>query len=161
MYLETFSLLKELEEADWFSRVGMEIHDSSARVLHSWPEAIFACSRPDWEYVRKVTMTNYCVELQRRAPERWSHFEEVFHEIKKLTFPLVERKIAPVVAAHDLPDIFGTQVRGDITSFCLEWDYQDVCPFSFFSGVGSFYLRGHFPCGFVPDAMLKARFVIY
>jgi hypothetical protein len=82
------------------------------------------------------------------------------HEVKKITRPLVGRKIAAVVRVNNLPEIFSIQVNYDITGVCMEAEYADVCPSGFFTHIGDWYLRGHFPCGWW-GMFPQGRLVVY
>lgn len=78
-------------------------------------------------------------------------------EVKKIAQPLLSRKIAAVIRENNLPEIFNIQVNYDITNLCMESEYTDVCPPGFFTGIGDWYLKGHFPCGWwgiFPQGML-------
>jgi hypothetical protein len=157
----TLAALEELEDASWFSRVGIKADSTTAMVLDSWQEAIEHCGRFDWEEMRNEVMNLYRERLAQRSPERWRHWNEVAKEVKAFAVPLVNRKIETVVREHHLPEVFRVRVLTDITMFCMETEYADVTPLEFFAGFSCWYLKGHFPCGYREDALPHGRFVIY
>jgi hypothetical protein len=157
----TIAILEEFEDASWFSRVGIKADSTTAMVLTSWTEAIEHCGSFEWEELRNEAKNQYCERLAERSPERWNRWNEVVNEVKKFTVPLVNRKIEAVVREHNLPEIFRVCVRADITMLCMESEYADVHPLEFFAGISSWYVRGHFPCGWRGDTAPHGRFVIY
>jgi hypothetical protein len=157
----TLTALEELEDAAWFSRVGIKADSTTAMVLDSWQEAIEHCGRFEWGEMRDEVTNLYREGIAQRSPERWRHWNEVAHEVKAFTVPLVNRKIEAVVREHQLPEIFRVNVRADITMFCMETEYADVTPLEFFAGLSGWYLKGHFPCGWRDDRPPHGRFVIY
>jgi hypothetical protein len=102
----------------------------------------------------------YCERLVERSRKRWALWNDVVDEVKKVTIPLVNRKIAAVVRAHDLPEIFAAQVHADIASLIMECEYADVYPPGFFASNAYWYVNGHFPCGW-RGVFPKGRLVIY
>ena len=81
-------------------------------------------------------------------------------KVKKVTRPLVGRKIVAVVRENSLPEIFNIQVNYDIAGACMEAEYADVCPPGFFTRIGHWYVNGHFPCGWW-GAFPQGKLVIY
>jgi len=146
MHCRTVATLDSLEKASWFSRVGVN-EGSSAAVVTSWPEAITRCSSIEWEDLQGEALNQYCECLAHRSKERWRLWNDTVDEVKKITRPLVSRKIAAVVRENGLPEIFNIQVKYDITGLCMEAEYADMCPPGFFTRIGYWYLNGHFPCG--------------
>jgi hypothetical protein len=59
----------------------------------------------------------------------------------------VRPKIEPVEREHELPKAFEHTVQWDILHVCMETEYADVVPSGFYAGLASWYIRGHFPCG--------------
>jgi hypothetical protein len=141
------AILDQLENASWFSRVGID-DGSSVAFVTSWPQAIENCSSVEWEDLQLEALNQYRVYIDNRSKERLETWNETVREVKKFTRPLVARKIATVVREHALPEIFSIQVNHDIAGFCMEAEYADVCPPDcFFTLIGRCYVEGHFPCG--------------
>ena len=66
MHPRTVAALEEIENASWFSRVGIKEESSTAIVLASWPEAIEYCDSSEWENLR-LDALNHIVNLLRVA----------------------------------------------------------------------------------------------
>jgi hypothetical protein len=160
MHPRTIATLEELEQASWFSRVGIKKDSTTAIVLASWPEAIEYCSSPEWDDLCNEAQNQYCERLVERSMKRWERWNDTVDEVKKVTIPLVNRKIAAVVRAHNLPEIFAAQVHADITSLLMECEYADVYPPGFFASNAYWYVNGHFPCGWSGGVFPKGQLVI-
>jgi hypothetical protein len=87
-------------------------------------------------------------------------WNDTVDEVKKITRPLVGRRIAAVVHENNLPKVFNIQVNYDITLVCMEAEYADVCPAGFFTSIGNWYVNGHFPCGWW-GAFPQGKLVVY
>ena len=146
MHPRTIATLDQLEKASWFSRVGVE-EGSRVAVLTSWPEAIEQCSSFEWEDLRLEALNQYRECIAERSMERLQLWNHTVDEVNKIVGTLVDRKTAAVVRENSLPKIFRIRVNSDITCFCMEAEYADVCPPGFFTSNGQWYLNGHFPCG--------------
>jgi hypothetical protein len=161
MHPRTIATLEELENAHWFSRVGIKKDSTMAIVVSSWPEAIEHCDSFEWECLRTEAMNQYCERVAERSPEPWNCWNEVGKEVMSITVPLVNRKIETVVREHHLPKIFGVRVRFDIAALCMESEYADVCPLGFFTSNSYWYANGHFPCGWSGGVPPDGKLVIY
>jgi hypothetical protein len=159
MHSRTVAMLDRLEKASWFSRVGIQ-EGSSAAVVTSWPEAIAQCGSIEWEDLQGEALNQYCECIARHSQERFRLWNDTVDEVKKITQPLVGRKIAAVVHEHNLPEIFNVQVNYDITGLCMEAEYADVCPPGFFTSIAQWYVDGHFPCGWW-GAFPQGKLVVY
>jgi hypothetical protein len=146
MHPRTVAILDELERANWFSRVGM--HDAAtAIVVTSWQEAIAHCASIDWENLCLEARNQYVDRLVERSKERFSKWNDIVNELRKTADPFVRRKIQPVVRKHRLPKVFEDTVQWDILTSCMEAEYADVYPPGFYASLASWYIKGHFPCG--------------
>src|SRR5579864_2622327 len=105
MLQRTRAILEELEQAPWFSRVGVP-DTSAAIVLASWQEAIACCDSMDSENMRIEASNENHVHVLRRSKERALKWNAIVEELKKTTIPFVHRKIGPVVREHRLPRAF-------------------------------------------------------
>ncbi len=142
----TIARINQLEAAPWFSRVGVAAGSSVAAVSF-WPEAIDYCDAQGWDNLRQEMLNQYRVYIHQHHRARLQDWNERIEAVKNFTEPLVERKTSAVIRENGLPDIFRIAVRFDITIFCMEAEYDDICPPSFFTRLGAWYLDGHFPCG--------------
>jgi len=159
MHHRTLGILGQLEEASWFSRVGLKVGPAII-VVTGWPQAIEQCSSFEWEDLRLASLNQYRKTLAHRSEERLGLWSSTLADVKKITGPLVDRKIAGVVREHDLPEIFKIRVRNDITGACMESEYADVCPPGLFTSIGQWYVDGHFPCGWW-GAFPLGKLVVY
>jgi hypothetical protein len=146
MHPRTIATLNRLENADWFSRVGVK-DAAIAIVLSSWEEAIAHCSSLEWENLCLEAANQYREHLLERSKERFERWNDVVREVKKIVIPLVQRKIEPVVRANNLPISFENTVNWDILHLLMESEYADVYPPGFYAGQAYWYAKGHFPCG--------------
>jgi len=142
----TLATLDQLENADWFSRVGVK-DAAIAIVLSSWEEAIAHSSSLEWENLRLEAANQYCEHLSERSNVRFERWNEVVREVKKVVVPLVQRKINAVVRTNRLPKSFEDTVNWDILHVLVESEYADVYPPGFYAGQAYWYVKGHFPCG--------------
>jgi hypothetical protein len=155
MHRNTLAVLEQLQKASWFSHVGA--HDTTAAIiLSSWRQAIAFCGSPEWEDLRLEMANQYCERIARHSKERFARWNEIVDGLKKTLVPLVREKIEPVVQQQNPPKAFEDSVRWDIIHLCMEMEYSDVVPPGFYAGLGSWYIRGHFPCrwrGVFPEGM--------
>jgi hypothetical protein len=159
MNSNTRMALEECLEGPWFLRVGK--HDMpDVEVLGSWPEAIRHCSSPEWEHISRRTMARYQQLVMERSMDRYAKWLEVASEVRAVTRPFVSMKIEKVVRDHNLPQSFSTNVQWDILCLCMEAEYADVFPTSFYTAKGHYYANGHFPCGWQGDFPM-GKFIIY
>jgi hypothetical protein len=156
MHPRTVATLNKLENAAWFSRVGIK-DTNVAIVLSSWHEAIEHCSSLEWENLCLEARNQYCERLVQRSPKLWDKWNDIVVEMKRFTEPLIERKIETVVRENNLPRVFRATVRWDILGVCMESEYADVVPPGYYASQAYWYVKGHFPCGWqgnFPDGML-------
>ena len=160
MQLWTIATLIELAEASWFSRLGVK-DTETAIVVSSWPEAVEHCKAHQWELLRKEALARYFDCVAVRSEQCVKLWDDVLRDVRIVTEPLVTRKIAAVVREHNLPQIFEAQVRSDIDALCMESEFGDVFPPSFFMASGYWYLNGHFPCGWRGEFPPKGQRFVY
>jgi hypothetical protein len=156
MNRRTHEILDELQKAHWFSRVGVPDTDAVI-VLRSWQQAIACCSSLDWENLRLEASNDNHVHVMDRSMERANKWNDIVNELKKTLIPFVRRKIEPVVREHELPRVFQGRVQWDILGVCIETEYADLGLPGFYANLASWYIKGHFPCGWqgaYPEGML-------
>src|ERR1700712_4001252 len=146
MHPRTIETLDRLEEASWFSRVGIN-EGSGVTLVASWPEAIKHCDTDEWEDLELEVMNQYREFIAYHSPERLNLWNGIVEEVRKIKRPLGERKTASVIHENSLPKIFKISVNHDILGICMEAEYADMCPSGFFTCLYPWYLKGHFPCG--------------
>jgi hypothetical protein len=160
MHPRTVATLEQLEQAAWFSQLGVK-DTTAAIVLSSWQEAIEHCGSIEWENLLLEASNQYCERLVERSKERFQKWNEIAVELKKTTVPFVRRKIEAVVREYNLPKVFEDTVRWDILGVCMEAEYADVYPPGFFASQAYWYTKGHFPCGWQGGEFPKGMLVIY
>ena len=146
MHRRTLAFLEELKSAQLFSRVGIT-DPPAAILLPSWREAIACSSSLEWRNLRLDMANEYRSQLRERSTERFNKWNDTVDNVKKSLVPLVRIKIEPVVREDRLPKEFEGAVQWDILHVCMETEYSDVVPPGFYAGLASWYIRGHFPCG--------------
>jgi hypothetical protein len=152
----TLKLLDEFQKAPWFSRVGVT-DTLDALVLLSWNQAINHCDSIEWENLELDMANEYRRHLAKRSKERWLKWNDTVDALKKTLIPFVRGKIDPVVREYKLPKGFEHTVQWDILHACMETEHADVCPTGFYGNLASWYIKGHFPCGWqgvFPQGML-------
>jgi hypothetical protein len=159
MHPRTTEALQELEQADWFSRVGVKDTDG-AIVLSSWQEAIRYCSMARWQDLCIEAANQYCERLSDRSPQHFQQWNRIVLELKPLVEPFVRKKTETVVRAHKLPAIFEESVQWDILHLCMESEYADVYPPGFYASQAYWYAKGHFPCGW-KGKFPEGKLIIY
>ena len=147
---QTEATLKQLEDADWFTKVGTAYGVSMPEkviILTSWQDAIHQCGSVEWENLCLEAQNQYRMRLLERNQERYSEWNGVVGMLKPTVIPFVQRKIEPVVKRHALPKVFEDTVQWDILGVCIESEFSDVYPPGFFASNAYWYTKGHFPCG--------------
>jgi hypothetical protein len=159
MHPRTIATLDELKNAAWFSKVGVK-DATTAIVLSSWKEAIEHCASVEWENLCFEASNQFRARLVERSPERFAKWNDIAVELKKTTIPFVRGKIEDVVQEHSLPKVFEDTVQWDILFVCMEAEYDDVYPASFYASQAYWYVKGHFPCGWQGD-FPQGKLIIY
>lgn len=154
---QTMLLLARLEKADWFARIGLK-DTEEAVVLSSWQEAALSCSALRWEAVEMEASSLLGGRVQEIALDRYhGDWSNHVHEVKPHVRTLLRKKAEPISREQNLPKAFEGSVEWDILGACLELEYADICPPLFFGNLAQWYLKGHFPCGWLgnfPDGKL-------
>jgi len=159
MHPRTIATLEQLEEAEWFSHVGVK-DTTAAIVLSSWQEAIEHCASDDWQGLCLEATNQLCERIVERSKERFRKWNEIVDEVKGSTEPFVLRKIKAVVQEHNLPPVFEHTVQWDVLHVCMEAEYADVFPPAYYASQAYWYVKGHFPCGW-QGQFPKGKLLIY
>lgn len=147
MHPRTVATLEKLEEATWFSKVGVQDAEGYAIVVSSWNEAMKYCTSPESKLLWLEAANQYRERLVERSKERFKHWNEIVAEIRPVVSSLVSRKLDNVVRENNLPPAFENRVRWEMIHLCMESEYADVYPPGFFASHAYWYVVGHFPCG--------------
>jgi hypothetical protein len=150
MHPRTKATLEQLENANWFARVGSMdgiMEPEKIVMLPSWPEAIEQCSSIEWENLCLEAQNQYRMRLLERNKDRYLQWNDTVDAIKPFVISLVKRKIEVTVRMHNLEKVFEDTVLWDILGVCMESEFADVYPPGFFASQAYWYVNGHFPCG--------------
>lgn len=145
----TVATLGQLE-GTWFQQVGQAVNGPFV-CLASWADAIEACSSAAWDDLLLEAANQYAARVSERNAERFEHWNAIIDLVKPVSTHLVRLKIADVMRIHKLPQVFEDCVQWDILHLCMEAEYSDVYPPGFFASQGFWYMRGHFPCGWLGE----------
>jgi hypothetical protein len=146
MQPQTLSTIQQLSDSVWFSAVGV-VDSQTVSFVNNWNEAIENCCSLEWEELCLEAVNQYCDRVAERAPERLEQWNLIVAEIKKISIPLVRKKIDDVVRENNLPQCFEDTVQWDVLHLCMEAEFSDVFPPGFYASQAFWYSKGHFPCG--------------
>ncbi len=144
--LVTRASFDQLDQAEWFSKVGC--HGSHlVSYAGSWNEAIIQATSLAWENVRLEASNRLRRDIAALAPARYLDWNKVAAMVRRFSIPWVKGKIRAVQAAMNFPKEFEDVVQWDMAGLGLEVEYSDVVGRGFYVGLAHFYMVGHFPCG--------------
>ena len=146
MRRNTRQLLYDLEAAHWFAAIGTPVPRERAVQVRSWADALAACADGDWQESRIERANEIRLQLSNEQMQRWNSTVKLIRpEVSELVAEKV-RDVGRVV--HDI-DQLTNSARWDILHACLEWEFADNLRTRFYRECADWYLRGHFPCGWV------------
>jgi hypothetical protein len=160
MHPRTAATLDELEQAEWFSRVGVNDADS-AIVVSSWVDAVRFCTSHETQSLWIEAANQYHMRILERSKERCRQWNDIANELRPVVNEFVSRKIAVVVEQHSLPKGFGDHIRWDMIYVMIEAEFADVYPPGFFAANAYWYVHGHFPCGWHGNFPHEGKRIIY
>lgn len=160
MHPDTSAILRQLDGARWFSRVGKVDGVEVALVLRSWEEAIARLTSTTSQELNWAAANHFCSQILERSKERYDRLGGIIDDLKKITVPMVGRKIDAVVRENKLPEAFEAKVHIDVIHYCLEAEFADLVKPAWFTGHASWYAAGHLPCGW-EGKLPQGRIVIY
>jgi hypothetical protein len=91
------------------------------------------------------------MHLQAHAHDAYQKWNDIVDAVKEVVIPLVDLKVSDL--APKVVDIDGgvkklsASIRWDILGACVEIEYAEFKPPSYFSALMNWYLAGRFPCG--------------
>jgi hypothetical protein len=160
MHPRTVQALAQLEDASWFSHVGVQDAEG-AIVLTSWQQAIACCGSAETKNLWLEAANQYHMRILERSKERYRQWNDVANEMRPIVNAFVNRKIATVVRENLLDKVFENHVRWEMMHLCIESEFADVYPPGFFASHAYWYIRGHFPCGWRGQFPNSGRLVVY
>ena len=153
---QTLAAFERLEQIDWFSAAGQS-REGPFVIVASWQEAVLSCSADNWQDLILEAANRSSEAVANRDKERFSRWNSVVLEVRKVVLPLVETKVHLVCAAQGLPKVVEDCVRWDLIHFGLECEFADIFPPGSFAGQIYWYINGRFPSGWsgeFPDGKL-------
>jgi len=161
MHPRTSRALAQLEEANWFSRVGVDDAEGFAVVVPSWQEAVTLCASPETKNLWLEAANQYRLRLLERSKERYLQWNNIANEIRPIVNSFVSRKVEAVVRENNLPKEFEHHVRWEIAHLFMECEFADVYAPGFFASHAYWYIAGHFPCGWRGRFPDDGKLVVY
>jgi hypothetical protein len=161
MHPRTSIALKQLDDADWFSRVGVDDTEGFATLVSSWEEAIAYCASQETRALWLEAANQFRLRVLERSRERYRQWNEIAKEIRPIVDSFVGRKIGSAVSSNNLPKIFEDHVRWEIAHLFMECEYADVYPPGFFASHAYWYIHGHFPCGWKGSFPNDGKLVVF
>ena len=158
----TREALDELQAVDWFSRVGQPNPDfEPVTWVGSWREALHHCLSQQWQDLKYEAGNMLWIKIGWISVARQMQWNGLVDEIRPITDALVATKSAKAVKENKLPAQFVQEVQWDILHLAMEGEYLDIFPGGFYRDLSTFYLTGHFPCGWDGDRPPRGKFLIY
>ena len=147
MHPRTSLALSQLDEADWFCRVGVDDTEGFATVVSSWEEAVGYCASPETKALWLEAANQFRLRVMEHSKERFRQWNDIAREIRPIVDSFVPRKIKQTITDNHLPKVFEDHVKWEISHLFMECEYADVYPPGFFASHAYWYIHGHFPCG--------------
>jgi hypothetical protein len=159
---ETTALLRTLGRNEWFARVGKKERDR-VTVLSSWDEAVLSRGSGQWldtHTEAKNLISSRLLEVEDEASPYFRKWNKRVDKINPDVTRVVQPNIAKVIERQQLPDTIAKWIEADIVLACVELECADLCPPLFFGSLAHWYMRGHFPCGWLGD-FPEGELVVY
>lgn len=157
---KTEALLSELASVELYRAVGSDagVPSGMARVT-SWKDALAKKRAQAFENVKLEARGDLTAQLSNSHPERHARWNEITRELRPRVIALFEGRCTEFAAKHRLSDELWSSTRWDILGACMECEYADVVPATFYGTLAEVYVAGHFPCGWTgglyPDGQLE------
>lgn len=147
---ETRAIIAKLKDVDWYSRVGNPTKDDRVRQVLSWEEAIALDVERDWENTTLQAANEVRHSIQAASWAEYHSWNEVVGFLKLELEPIWHHmNIASErqTNARSQYKQIRASTRWDILHWGIESEFSEFNPPGFFSQLGEWYIRGHFPCG--------------
>jgi hypothetical protein len=129
-------------------------------VVTSWEEALEWHGEGTWEDVHLEGANLIGEAICAKSVERYQNWNAVVELVTPFVEGLVEEKVRETVQRVGLDKAFIDSVLWDIVNLAVEAEYSDLIAPGFFTRLGEWYERGHWPCGW-DGPMTGGRLVIY
>lgn len=159
---KTEALLAELAQVELYRAAGTDagVAPGVTRVA-SWKEALAPKRAAAFENVKLEARGDFTAELAKRDKARRALWNELTREIRTRIIGTFETQCTEFAAKHALGDKLWSSTRWDILGACMECEYADVLPASFYGNLAQVYLAGHFPCGWSGGLYPAGQLEIY
>jgi hypothetical protein len=147
---ETISLIDALDRTNFFSCSGMR-DTTEAQILDSWKNAFLSCASEQWTDLLQEMSNQLAENLARTSMERYRNWNHLVLDIDPNVDALLARKAEPILESYNPPAKFTSTMSWVLVHACMEQEYADVVAPAFFSRLAEWYLRGHYPCGWLGD----------
>jgi hypothetical protein len=146
---KTEALLAQLASVELFHACGVD-ESVPAGMTHvsSWREALAPKRVRAFENVQLEAQGELTVELSKNHPARYNgRWNELVRTIRPRVIATFERRCTEFASRHGLDETLWQATRWNILGACMECEYADLVPATFYGTLATVYLAGHFPCG--------------
>jgi hypothetical protein len=158
----TEALLAELANVELFRSAGTpeDAPPATARVS-SWKEALASKRVKAFENVKLEARGDLTARLSNEHPARHARWNEITRELRQRVIATFEASCRAYAAKHGLGEELWSSTRWDILGACMECEYADIVPATFYGNLAKVYLAGHFPCGWSGGLYPAGQLEIY
>jgi hypothetical protein len=158
MQQRTAADLEELKRIEWFTSVGHAEGDDIV-IAKSWLDAL-EWSEGTWEKVQQEAANRLTESLAAASRDEFQSWNDVVRSVRPIVSELVLAKTRPVVEREGLDSDFVDAVRWDILHLAMEDEYSRFPVPGFFAKLGTWYKKGHWPCGW-DGSIDSGRLVVF
>jgi hypothetical protein len=148
-------MYRKLEALQWFANVGQPMA-GDCRAVQTWTQAVESCTGEVWSAVQLQVKNRFAREVREKSYVRSEEWNGIAAELRKLIAIVATNSIAPIVKRFNLNPNFQGCVSWDMLMICLETEFSELVPPSFFvPRLLPVYETGHFPCGWEGPKLLE------
>lgn len=166
----TTKALADLKGTVLFSHAGEPVQLEKTVAVSSWKQAMESCGSDTWEEIRLEAANLFSEAVFKIDKSRFNQRNQIIEAFKPQLLSTIHPRIQELDRKHSLGKKFRDSVEWDLTHWLLETDHADVfvpgfktegylVP-SFYLGLGTLYLKGHFPCGWA-GAWPEGNLLVY
>lgn len=145
----TVELGEVLLTVPWFESIGQPLDaPNAAKRVMSMRKTIRSFRSSHWDSTileARNGITETLFAKDHDLLDKWNEIVYATNDLFEDRFRILYEKL---VKLHGVPEKNWTQFMGTLGMACSESEYIDVLPLGFFSEIVSWYMVGHFPCGF-------------
>lgn len=159
---KTEALLAELAAVEFYRAAGTDADVPSGMTrVAGWKEALAKKRVQAFENVKLEARGDLTARLSNEHPARFARWNELTREIRARVIAEFEPRCTEFAAKHKLSDELWASTRWDILGACMECEYADLVPATFYGTLVKVYLAGHFPCGWSGGLYPAGQLEIY